>query len=211
MSLAAIEEVRYLLGRGYRRESAVRFVGDRYVLDKPQRMMLYRCVCPLEVSKERKNKIVSADVLPKHNLSIDGFNVLWTVNSALRDRPIYMSDDFIVRDISIQKGEPSVDELSEAIALTINAISILHPLKIFFFFDRPISHSGEVASEIARLLSKRSLPGCSQTSPNTDMDVLRLDGVVATSDSIIIDKALMVFDLGAYVIGKFLRIDPIKI
>ncbi|MDM7912097.1 MAG: DUF434 domain-containing protein, partial [Methanotrichaceae archaeon] len=44
----AAVDVRYLLDRGYPRESAVRFVSDHYRLPQEQRFVLMRVVVPTE-------------------------------------------------------------------------------------------------------------------------------------------------------------------
>jgi hypothetical protein len=211
VSTSAAEDLRYLLERGYGRASAVKFVGDKYTLDNPQRLLLYRCVYPIDSAQAHQGKLIDPSEIGKYNFSIDGFNVLWTINSALNGRPIIFSDDHFVRDISIAKGEPSVCIFYEAIKLVMQAISSLNPIFSSFIFDRPISQSGEISSKVREALAASSLKGSAITSPNADADVLMTNGIIASSDSIIIDKAIHVFDLGGYVIKEILRIDPIKI
>ena len=211
VSNAAVEDLRYLLGRGYRRASAVRFVGDKYILDKPQRLLLYRCVYPISIARAHWEKLIDPNELGKANLSIDGFNVLWTINSAINGRPIFLGDDHFVRDISIAKGKPSACEFAETINLVMQAISKLSPLFSRFVFDRPISRSGEISSKVREALSVNSLSGNAITSQNADVEVLKTYSIVASSDSVIIDKAMRLFDLGGYVVENILRIDPIKI
>jgi len=211
VSSDAVTDMRYLLGREYRRESVVKFVGDKYALEKPQRLLLYRCVYPPGTAKAHKDKLTAPGSLSKARLSIDGFNVLWTIDSVLKGRPIFLSDDGLVRDISMVKGKPSVDVLFEAIRLAVDSIGNLKPVHVHFVFDRPISQSGEVSKMVRETLESKSINGMASTSASVDSEIIGMGDVVASSDSVIIEKATRVFDLGGYVVTKSLQITPIKI
>jgi len=207
----AVEDLRYLLGRGYGRISAVKFVGDKYVLDKSQRLLLYRGVYPPEGASDHQRKIVAPTDIVQSALSIDGFNVLWTVDGALKGRPLFLCDDGFVRDISAIHGSITQGDILKPLELIIVVLKELNPKNVHFVFDRLISRSGEISRDVKRLLSSTSLKGDASTATSADFEVLRKGEIVATSDSIIIEKASRAFDLAAYVITKQLRLAIPKI
>jgi len=207
----AVEDLRYLLSRGYGRISAVKFVGDKYVLDKSQRLLLYRGVYPPEAASAHQSKMVGLADLSQSALSVDGFNVLWTVDGALKGRPLFLCDDGFVRDISAIHGSVTEGDLSKPLDLIIVALKDLNPKSAYFVFDRLISRSGEISREVRRLLSSASLKGGASTAASADFEVLRRGEIVATSDSVMIEKASCVFDLAAYIITRQLRLNPPKI
>ena len=207
----AIEDLRYLLSRGYPRSSAVRFVGDRYLLDKPQRMILYRGVFPEEVARMRRAKLVEPEHVSGKRISIDGFNVLWTVSSAMRGDPVYLCDDGFVRDVSAVHGSVEGREVSEPLKVIVSTLASLNPRKSLFFFDKSISKSGEISGKVRALLSEHSIVGASMTVPSSDYSVLKSGEIIATSDSIVADKAALLFDLAGYIIRERLNVKPVAL
>jgi hypothetical protein len=207
----AVEDLRYLLSRGYGRISAVKFVGDKYVLDKSQRLLLYRGVYPPEAASAHQRKMVGSADVNQSLLSVDGFNVLWTVDGVLKGRPLYLCDDGFMRDISAIHGSVTEGEISKPLGMIIIALKDLNPKNVHFVFDRLISRSGEISREVRKLLSSASISGDASTASSADFEVLRRGEIAATSDSVMIEKASRVFDLAAYVITRQLRHSPPKI
>jgi len=207
----AVEDLRYLLSRGYGRISAVKFVGDKYVLDKSQRLLLYRGVYPLEAASAHQKKMVAPADLNQSVLSVDGFNVLWTVDGALKGRPLFLCDDGFVRDISAIHGTVTEGDISKPLDLIIDVLNELKPKNVHFVFDRLISRSGEISKDVRGRLSAAGLRGGASTAASADFEVLKKGEIVATSDSVMIEKTAKVFDLAAYVINERIRITPSKI
>lgn len=207
----AAEDLRYLLSRGYGRISAVKFVGDKYKLDKPQRLLLYRGVYSPEGAAAHRKKLVGTNDVQQEKLSVDGFNVLLTVNSELKGIPNYLSDDGFVRDVSEIHSSATKANLSKPVQLTISALKDLEVAKVYIIFDRLISKSGELSKQVFEELRANSVAGESLTAESADFEVLKRGEIAASSDSIIIDKADRVFDLAAYVITRKLGHTPPKI
>jgi len=207
----AAEDLRYLLSRGYGRISAVKFVGDKYKLDKPQRLLLYRGVYAPEGAAAHLKKLIGSDGIRQKKLSVDGFNVLLTVNSELKGIPNYLCDDGLVRDVSEIHSAATKENLSKPLDLTISALRDLEAGRVYFVFDRLISRSGELSKQVSEEMRVNSIAGESLTAESADFEVLRRGEIAASSDSIIIDKADRVFDLAAYVITKKIGHAPPKI
>lgn len=204
-------DLRYLLSRGYKRSSAVRFVADRYNLSGRERLALYRCVYPKEAAETHFRKLVPAEDLRGAVISIDGFNVLRTVHAAMHGRPLYLCDDGFVRDISTGLRKPTFEDLLRCLGLVIPCICDLKPRFAVFVYDRPVSRSGELSKKTLELMGARGVPGTSKTSMRSDSEILSCGEVVATSDSVVIERASKSFDLGGYVVSNVLKVSPTKI
>jgi hypothetical protein len=211
VSDGAAEDLRYLLGRGYGRISSVKFIGDKHMLDKPQRLLLYRGVYPPDAATAHQKKLVTPGDLRQTGLSVDGFNVLLTVNSALKGVPVFLCDDGFVRDVSEIHSSASKEDLTKPLQHTIASLSDLKTGGAHFVFDRLISKSGEFSKQVAQELRSNSVPGGASTATSADFEVLKKGGIVSSSDSIIIERAERVFDLAAYVIMNKLHLTPPKI
>ncbi len=207
----AAEDMRHLLNRGYSRASAVRFVGDRFALGKPERMVLYRCIHPSEESQRRSSKLVKPEMLRGRAMALDGFNVMWTIYWAINGHPIFLCDDGIIRDITVARGRPSIEKAGGTVNPLTAALSDLSPSSVNLIFDEQISNSGAVSAYINERLNSAGIESRSSTSRTADFDISRAKGVVCSSDSIIVDKAKEAFDLAGFVIVRVLGMRPIKI
>ena len=68
----AAKDLRYLLERGYHRESALKPIVDKYQLSTKQKLLLYRAVYDASTAAKHKEKIVTADKIKDSNLAVDG-------------------------------------------------------------------------------------------------------------------------------------------
>jgi hypothetical protein len=207
----ATADLRYLLGRGYGRISAVKFIGDRHNLNKEQRLLLYRGVYSPELAVAHMKKLVTPATVAGRRLAVDGYNVLITIKGALKGNPVYFCDDGLVRDSSEMHSSASKEDLSEPLSLTIITLNALQPAATFFVFDRLISRSGELSKQVAQEMRESCAPGGASIATSADFEVLRRGDIVSSSDSVIIDKAQQVFDLAGFVLAERLSLKPQKI
>ncbi|RLE51942.1 MAG: DUF434 domain-containing protein [Candidatus Methanomethylicota archaeon] len=200
----AILDMRYLLSRGYKRELAANFVASRYSLSKEERAILYRAVYDENQAREHKRKIVKPEYVSGKVLSVDGFNVLITVESALRGKLLIECDDGFIRDVSAVFGKYRLSELTwKALDLILSFLSRYKPKSVLFFLDSPISRSGELASQIRRRLPHFNLTGDAKAVKQSDVAVLSSGEVVASSDCIIIQRANYVLDLAGQIVRNY--------
>lgn len=96
----AVVDYRHLLTRGYSSNGALRLVGDRYRLTGEQRVVLYRGICSEKTAARRRKQLVplSAVVAQRQPLLVDGYNQIVTIMNYVLGRPVFISDDGIVRD-----------------------------------------------------------------------------------------------------------------
>jgi len=198
----AITDLRFLLGRGYNREGGVAFVGDRYQLNKDERLILYRAVYDSKTASEHAKKRMPAKEVSGRSVAIDGYNVLLTVETALKDKKLILCDDGFVRDVSAVHGRHRPTETTErALSMLISFLRKLNPRNVAFFYDSQVSLSGELASETRRLLKECGLRGEARAVKRADTEALRHGEVVSSSDAVLIDKSERIVDLA----GDLLR------
>jgi hypothetical protein len=196
----------YLLNRGFPRKTSLELVGNRYGLSFDQRHLLHRGIFSDSDAKARKEKRVSLQSLRNRKVAIDGHNVLITVEAALAGRPLVSSNDGFIRDISGLSGNFKKTKLThEAISLVLDVLKTARPLYSLFLFDAPISKSGLLAFEVREHLKKKGLPGEALAIKVPERVLFEFSGIVATSDTAIIDRSEAVFDLAGSIIKNRIR------
>jgi len=199
----ATEDFRYLLNRGYPRKTTLELVGNRYGLTSDERHLLHRGVFSSSDSQARQKKKISIQEVRNKDLAIDGHNVLITIEAGLSRRPLILGDDGFIRDISGLSGSFKKTESTEkAIQFIIHTIKIIKPRQTLFLFDAPISMSGELAQEVRSQLKRENLLGEAMAVKVPEKILIGFPGIIATSDTAIIDQSKKVLDLAGYIITK---------
>lgn len=203
---AAKNDFKYLLNRGYPRKGALKFVGDHYLLEEISRNFLYRTVFSNEQSEDRKTKLVLLEDIKNKTVFIDGYNVLITLESICNRENglIVKGDDGVIRDVKAVFGKYKRNKMTEDILNAVmSLLKLYHPLKIRFFYDRQVSLSGELTKLTQEIMAINGLQGNAETSENVDFQLIHLsrdmDGIVATSDGVIIDKVDKILDIPSYI------------
>lgn len=213
---AAVADYRYLLERRYANPSALKVVGDRYQLDSVQRSMLYRGISRAEAARRRRSRLVER--VAGRSLSVDCYNVLYTLANYLFGRQLFLCDDGYLRDSGELHGESEKPEsLARALALLFGWLAVELPASVDFYLDSPVSKSGELALELRRRLAEASICGSAATVRSPDHALAALEeGIIATSDSSVIDRAKVgVADLARRVLEasfqtRFISLDGIE-
>jgi hypothetical protein len=199
----AAGDFRYLLNRKYPRKAALEIVGNRYGLTFEERHLLHRGVFSWTDSQARRKKKITIQEVRNEDLAIDGHNVLITTEAGLSGRPLIFGDDGFIRDISGLSGSFKKTEMTEkAIQLIIYALKNMKPRQTLFLFDAPISMSGKLAQEVRDLLKKENLSGDAMAVKVPEKILIGFPGVIATSDTVIIDQSRKILDLARYILRK---------
>ena len=136
----ASKDLRFLLNRRYDKARSIKFVGNKYQLNKSERHILYRALYSDDDINSIKNKLVPFEQITGKYLAIDGYNVLITVESIFQDKTIIDCDDGIVRDISGVFGSHLITPVTyNSINLILSQIEENPPRLLRFFFDSQVS------------------------------------------------------------------------
>lgn len=199
----ASEDFRYLLNRRYPRKAALVLVGNRYGLTFDERHLLHRGVFSRVDSQARRKKRISIKEIRNKDLAIDGHNVIITIEAGLSGRPLILGDDGYFRDISGLSGSfKKTKRTEEAIQFIIRTLKKWKPRQTLFLLDAPISMSGRLAEGIRDRLKRDNLLGDAVAVKVPEKILIGFPGIVATSDTDIIDRSKKVLDLAGYVITK---------
>lgn len=199
----AADDFRFLLNRKYPRKAALEIVGNRYGLTFDERHLLHRGVFSDGDSELRRKKKIPIERIRNKDLAIDGHNVLITIEAGLTGRPLILGEDGFVRDISGLSGNfKRTRETEKAFQLILEVIQRVKPRRTLFLFDAPISMSGQLAMEVRNRLKRENLPGDAMALKVPEKILIGFSGVVATSDTAIIDRSDRVIDLAGYILKK---------
>lgn len=202
----AISDLSFLLTRGYGETSSLEIVGNRYKLNKRQRMALGRiCESDLDVIA-RKKKHSSIENLKNQRIEIDGFNLLILLESALSGAYIFKCKDGCYRDISSVHGSyKRVVKTEDSIILIGNILKKLAVKEVHWFLDSPISNSGRLKYSLLEIAQKNDFPWSVELVFNPDKQLAESESIVVSSDGWILNEAKSWFNLGAFLIENHLE------
>ncbi len=197
----ALHDYAYLLNRDYPRKTILKIVGDRYLLNTFQRILLSRGLFSDRDVEGRIRKTVQG--MEGKELFIDTYNVLFTVCNYLLGRLVFIGNDRFVRDTGEVYGKPHDDPVfARGIDLCLSYLEKQKPSRVEFLIDSPVSHSAKLAGNLREGIARHRMEGDAQVDKNPDARLIRLDrGIVASSDSDILDHTeLPVLDLAHQVL-----------
>jgi hypothetical protein len=200
---AAAADFRFLLARGYPRKAALALVGNRYGLPDTARRLLHRGVFAPEVAAARRNRLRLLREVPGRPLALDGHNVLITLECALRKLPLVAADDGWVRDVGEVSRAFAVSEATDRVLALVAdylADQAARPLEVFY--DAPLSLSGELARRTREIFAARGLEVRAAAVPVPERHLSDFAGVIATSDTALIDAHDPVVDLAGEIIRR---------
>jgi hypothetical protein len=181
-------------------------VGNHYLLNQIARNYLNRTVFSHEQIERRRSKLILLSDIEDRNVLLDGYNVLITTETIYEgaDDLIVNCDDGVTRDIKAVFGKyKENNNTTKALNSIIALLKLFKPKSLLFFYDSPVSLSGDLARTTREILNSHQVAGDAETSGNVDKTLIdlsqELEAVVATSDGIIIDKVNSVLDIPGYI------------
>jgi hypothetical protein len=187
---AAVEELSWLLSRGYADGAAATLVGDRHQLTDRQRKVVARAACA-DDDLARRAALRRPLAGP---LAIDGFNQVIGLERALAGGPVFRGRDGALRDLAAVHGTwRPVETTDRALARLAEVI----PGDGRWFLDRPVSNSGRLAAAIRALAEARGLRWTVEVTDAADAALLAAGLPLATGDGGLLGRAPWVDLLGA--------------
>ena len=193
----------YLLDREYPRSASLQLVGNRYNLDRLHREVLHRGVFAREEAEQRRKRLVTLEEVVDRKLLVDGHNVIITTESRFAGRPLIAANDGLIRDVAGISHRYRISSLTQEAIDTLFQVLVQYPPKeTHFFLDAPIRQSGELAAILRSALKRWNLTGDAQALKVPEKKLIGGKGIVASSDSAVLDGVKQAIDLAAAVINS---------
>jgi hypothetical protein len=193
----AVAELSWLLSRRYAEKSALALAGDHYQLTARQRSAVMRCACAdADLIRRRDHQAAPAD-LAGQSLALDGYNVLTTVEAALAGGVLLLARDLASMHGSYRK----VEETAPALALIGRTLARLGAAALWYL-DAPVSNSGRLKTIILQHAAVRDWDWQVQVVPNPDHELIHATQIIATADSIILNRCQRWFNLSRLVVEE---------
>ncbi len=205
--IGAARDYRMLLDKEYPIDASLKLVGDRYRLSHNGRMMLYRGILSRGASQTNLAKLVRSP-WEGATLSIDGYNILFTLTNYMHGHPMFIASDGFLRDVGGAHGRIADHRGFERMAqLTVDMLAGLALGTITFFLDAPVSSSGRQAGFLREAFAGRGINAEVCLENGVDHRLAYWEGeLIATADSAIIARTgAHVFDLARYILERQFR------
>lgn len=199
----ATSDLSWLLTRGYAIRSATELVGNRYSLETRQRLAIARCACSDGSVARRKALLKHPETLRGEEIWIDGLNVLTGIEVALAGGIILIGRDECCRDIAgIHRHYRKVEETSSALRLLADLTSSWGVTQCRWWLDKPVSNTGRLKQMIQEVAGELGRQWEVELVNSPDAVLSRATQVIATADSVILDRCQRWVNLVGAVIAQ---------
>lgn len=193
-----------MLSRSYPQKTALKLVGDKFMLPRVMRQVLYRGISATKLAARRKARI--GEAAPGDLILVDTYNVLFTVNNYLLGRPLFLSNDGILRDAGEMRGRiVNKPVFSRSVCLMLDVLNLWKYATFVLYLDDPVSFSGRLAMELSKDMVQMEIEGEALTVRSADRMLLEeRSDAICTSDTEVIDGYRgKVIDLPRFLLEKF--------
>jgi hypothetical protein len=178
----------WLLTREYAWDSALKLVGDRFRLNARQRLAVQRSACSDQSLERRGGSRLPLPAIAGRHVSIDGFNLLMTIEAALAGGVLLRGRDQCLRDMaSVHGSYRKVAETIPSLRAVGEFLSQWPPEQCTWWLDRPVSNSGRLSQLIMAVAQAEGWPWQTQLVTDPDHELRQTHDVVVTADSVILD------------------------
>jgi len=200
----ALDEIIWLLDRGYNLRSVVELVGGHYQLTARQRIALQRAAVTHRLQARRAEHMLPMAAAQHTPLSIDGFNLVILLEVALSGSPLILGRDGVLRDLAGLRGTYGiVDKTYLSLTWIGRALGTLGVPSAKFFLDAPVSNSGRLGQLILDAGTSWGIPIEVLLVKNADVALEGAEGVVS-GDSVILDNCRSWLNLGRWIVDKWI-------
>ncbi len=199
----AVADLSWLLTRRYAEKSALKLVGDHFLLNERQRTAVMRCACSDQSLNWRRDHEVAAKVVAGHELLIDGYNVLTTIEAALAGGVLIEGRDGCLRDMASMHGTfRRVRETVPALSVLGEFLANLGVSRCRWLLDSPVSNSGRLRQDMQRLAEARGWPWVVELVASPDAILAKAASIIATADSVVLDRCEQWFNLAHLAVAE---------
>lgn len=198
-----VDDLCWLVSRGYATPGALKLVGDRHQLAARQRMAVGRAACSNEARSARLQRRVDPADARGRPLALDGFNLLTTVEVALSGGLVLACRDETDRDIAGMHGTyRRVEETRPALVLIGQTLAELQTAQCCWFLDRPVSNSGRLRTLMLAVAAEHAWPWTVELAFSPDRAVCEASMVVVSADSAVLDRCGPWLNLAREVVAR---------
>ncbi|PWN62219.1 DUF434 domain-containing protein [Chryseobacterium oncorhynchi] len=199
----AVQDMQYLLTKGYAEKASSELVGNRYRL-KTRQIQALRGASASDIQiHDRKLKQLSTSDLKDKTIYLDGFNVLILLESLLSEAYIFEGADGCFRDLSGVHGTyKRVNQTLKAIELVAEFFQKNLVQKLVWVFDQPVSNSGRIKQIILDFALENKLNWEAELQYNPDKFLAESSEIIISSDAWILDHCKEWFNLIEYLIQE---------
>jgi hypothetical protein len=184
----AVEDLHWLLSRGYPEKASLQLVGDRYNLAQRQRKAVSSSTTDQKSLLSRRQREISLEAALTSSWAVDGFNLLVTLEVASRGEVVLLGQDGCCRDLASMHGRYRCTEATEVVvrelAKTWESWGVG---SVLWWLDRPVSNSGRLASLLRSVSEEFGLDWSVELVPDPDPLLKVTEAVVLSSDAAILD------------------------
>jgi len=185
----AVDDLCWLLTRGYALHSALELVGNRFTLRDRQRLAVGRCAASDKSIACRRAHCVTPEHLRGEELWLDGYNILMVLEAALGGGVVLLGRDGCCRDVlGIHGSYHRVQETGPALELVGALTREWGVTMCRWFLDKPVSNSGRLKALILDVAAKAGWNWQVELEMNPDTVLAKSGHIVATADSAILDR-----------------------
>jgi hypothetical protein len=199
----AVSHLSWLLTRDYAWESALKLVGDRFRLNARQRLAVQRSACSDQSLTRRAGSCLPLSAIAGRCVSIDGFNLLLTIEAALAGGVLLRGRDQCLRDMaSVHGSYRKVAETTPSLRAVGEFLSQSPPQVCTWWLDRPVSNSGRLSQLIIAVARAEGWPWQTQLATDPDHELRQTRAVVVTADSVILDACHSWVNLASAIVDR---------
>ncbi|MGC9020669.1 MAG: DUF5616 domain-containing protein [Candidatus Methanodesulfokora sp.] len=192
------EASRYLLmlaSMGFSQQQSLRLVAEKFSLRKEEILLLKRVIRWPDESLRNALKKIPPFLAGGRSISVDGFNVLITVEEILLGNPVYLSTDGFIRDARAAYSSYRPGAMTEeAIREIIRELIGIGAGYVEIIFDSPHPGSGMLSSTVRDIMAEMGVEWSCRAEKDADSVVARGE-ISASSDISVIEKAKAVLDI----------------
>lgn len=184
----ASEHIGYLIDHGYDLKPASTFVGDHFQLSERQRIAIMRSIASKEQLAVRSAKEIPIDQLCGHDVWIDGFNTIISLEVMLSDSTLLSCMDGAVRDLASLRGTYRIIPITaDAIRLLFDVLRDAGIHKATTLLDEPVSNSRRLKGLLADVGEAYPFALDIRTVGGVDHLLFGKERVIS-SDSLVLDR-----------------------
>ncbi len=195
----AVQDMHYLLSRGYAERASSELTGNRYRL-KARQIQAVRAASASETQiRNRAGKARQISALQDATVHLDGFNIIILLESLLSGAYIFRGADGCLRDLSNVHGTyRKVDQTLKSIELVAAFFQKSGVLKLIWIFDKPVSNSGRIKQMVLDFARENDLNWEAELEFNPDRFLAEHADIAVSSDGWILDHCRNWFNLAGY-------------